>query len=132
MSCSDGIGDLLARLRNAQNAMMRNVKVSFSRINMNILGVLRAEGYIADFTEIDVRKGVKEIDVFLKYHQNSPVIRSINRVSKPGRRIYYSSAEMPKFYNGLGVYILSTSKGLMIDHFARKLGIGGEVLCSVF
>jgi small subunit ribosomal protein S8 len=128
MSLSDPLGDMLTRIRNGQKARKKFVSCPKSRLRENVLSVLKKEGFIHDYAvENDMLK------IVLKYQdQGRPVIREITRVSKPGRRIYSGSQTMPKFYNGLGVSIVSTPKGVMSDYDARTANVGGEVLCRVF
>ncbi|MGN7661840.1 MAG: 30S ribosomal protein S8 [Anaplasma sp.] len=133
MSLSDPIADFLTRLRNGQAGMNKVVSVPASKVVKAVLGILLAEGYIEGFKEEEYRgPAVRYFRVFLKYYSCAPVIKRIVRVSRPGKRVYSSAEKMPKFYNGLGVYIVSTSQGVMLDYRARKLGIGGEILCGVF
>ncbi len=132
MSFSDPIGDLLTRIRNGQRARKESVTAPASKLRMNVLEVLKREGFIRDFSEYDVRQGIKEIKVELKYHEGDPVIREISRVSKPGRRVYSKIKDLTRFYNGLGIAILSTPRGVMSDAEARAQNVGGEVLCQVF
>ncbi len=132
MALSDSIGDFLTRIRNAQLAMMKVVIVPFSRMNYSILKILQNEGYIVSFAENKVRNKIFCFSIKLKYYNSLPVINDIVRVSKPGKRIYFSVKKIPKFYNGLGIIILSTSKGIMSDSHARKLNVGGEILCGIF
>ncbi|WP_333023713.1 30S ribosomal protein S8 [Wolbachia endosymbiont of Pentidionis agamae] len=131
MALSDSIGDFITRIRNAQLAMHKKTKVLFSKINLSILGILKEEGYIVDYSK-ESKGNVSCLIVKLKYYNNSPVVTNIARVSKPGQRYYCKSKNVNKFYNGLGIFILSTSKGIMTDYSARELKVGGEVLCSVF
>lgn len=132
MSMSDTIADLLTRIRNGQSARKVSVAAPFSKFKINVLEVLKAEGYIKDFKKREVRKGIYEIDVDLKYYENEPVIQKIQRVSKPGCRIYSSISDLKPISNGLGVSILSTPRGVMSDVKARELNVGGEVICQVF
>ena len=132
MSFSDPIGDLLTRIRNGQRARKESVSAPASKLRMNVLEVLKREGFIRDFSEYDVRPGIMEIKVELKYHEGDPVIREISRVSKPGRRVYSKIKDLTRFYNGLGIAILSTPRGVMSDAEARAQNVGGEVLCQVF
>ncbi|MGN7678905.1 MAG: 30S ribosomal protein S8 [Anaplasma sp.] len=133
MSLSDPIADFLTRLRNGQAGMNKVVSVPASKVVKAVLEILLAEGYIKDFKEEEYRgPTIRYFKVFLKYYNCAPVIKRIVRVSRPGKRVYSSAEKMPKFYNGLGVYIVSTSQGVMLDYKARKLGIGGEILCGVF
>lgn len=128
---SDPLGDTLTRIRNGQKASKDIVEVSFSSLHLAVLDVLKREGYIRTFQEREIQKGIKAIDVELKYFESSPVIREIKRVSKPGRRVYSKIKDLKVICNGLGVSILSTPKGVMPDHEARKANVGGEVLCTV-
>jgi small subunit ribosomal protein S8 len=132
MSINDPLGDMLTRIRNAQ--MRRRPKVSSpaSRLRARVLDVLVEEGYIRGYTEVEMRKGVSEFEIELKYANGQPAIREIHRVSKPGRRVYSAVKELPTVANGLGVSILSTPKGVMSDSRAREENVGGEVLCNVF
>ncbi len=132
MAMSDPLGDLLTRIRNAQRTGKSVVLTPHSRLRLNVLDVLQREGYIRGFSEGSDERGHPQIEVQLKYHDGEPVIREIARVSKPGRRVYSKIKELPRFYNGLGIAILSTPKGVMADHEARSQNVGGEVLCRVF
>ena len=132
MSMTDPVADLLTRIRNGQQARKSAVKSPASRLRANVLDVLKREGYIRGFSEQEVRPGVRELLVELKYHEGVPVIREISRVSKPGRRVYSKIKELPKVRNGLGISILSTPRGVMSDAEARTHNVGGEVLCQVF
>ena len=130
MSMSDPIADMLTRIRNAQSANKSSVSMPASKTKKAIAQLLREEGYVADVdTATEDAKPV--MTVALKYYEGKPVIDQITRVSRPGLRIYKSSDELPQVRNGLGVAIISTSKGLMSDRAARKAGIGGEVICFV-
>ena len=129
---NDSIADLLTRIRNAQTARHETVSVETSIMKKSIVQILLDEGYISSFEEVDNGKN-KDIVITLKYvNKNQKVITGLNRISKPGRRIYASCEELPKVLNGLGIVIVSTSKGVMTDREARKLGIGGEVLAYVW
>ncbi len=132
MSVNDPLGDMLTRIRNAQ--MRRKTKVSTpgSRLRQNVLDVLQAEGFIRGYAATDFGNGRTEFEIELKYYDQQPVIRKIDRVSKPGRRVYVAVDNLPRVANGLGVSILSTPKGVMADHDAREAHVGGEVLCTVF
>jgi len=132
MSLSDPLGDLLTRIRNAQSARQSRCTAPASKLRENVLEVLKREGYIRAFATEELRPGVKVIAIELKYSEGEPAIKEIHRVSKPGRRVYSKIAELPRFYNGLGISILSTPKGVMSDHEARTANVGGEVLCRVF
>ncbi|MBU6507185.1 MAG: 30S ribosomal protein S8 [Alphaproteobacteria bacterium] len=129
---TDPLGDLLARIRNAQQARKATVQSPASKIRANVLEVLQREGYIRGYSREEVRPGVAELTIELKYVDGEPVIREITRVSKPGRRVYSRIADLPRVYNGLGISILSTPKGVMSDNEARAANLGGEVLCRVF
>ncbi len=130
MALSDSIGDFLTRIRNAQLAMHRATRVLFSNMNSSILEILK-EGYILDY-EKQVVDNLPSFIVKLKYYEKSPVISDIVRVSKPGCRRYSKYKDISKAYNGLGIFIISTPKGVMTDYNAHKLKVGGEVLCRVF
>ena len=132
MSVNDPIGDMLARIRNAQERGKSKVSTPASRLRERVLEVLQNEGFIRGFTTVQHDGGKAEIEIELKYFDGSPVIRELQRVSKPGRRVYASVATMPTVYNGLGISILSTPKGVMSDADARAQNVGGEVLCTVF
>jgi small subunit ribosomal protein S8 len=132
MTMSDPLGDMLTRIRNGQRARQAVVASPASKIRANVLEVLKREGYIRGFTREDLRPGVAELKIELKYVDGEPVIREINRVSKPGRRIYSRIADLPRSYNGLGIAILSTPRGVLSDNEARAAKVGGEVLCRVF
>jgi small subunit ribosomal protein S8 len=131
MNISDPIGDMLARIRNAQERGKNKVAVPPSKLRERVLEVLHREGYIRGFTTIE-KDGKSELEVELKYFDGTPVIKEIHRVSKPGRRVYASVTTLPSVYNGLGISILSTPKGVMSDSDARAQNVGGEVLCTVF
>jgi small subunit ribosomal protein S8 len=131
MSMNDPLGDLLSRIRNAQMRNKSKVTSPNSRLRESVLGVLKNEGYIRGYTVVE-REGRSEIEIELKYFDGEPVIREIERVSKPGRRVYTSVRNMPRINNGLGVTIVSTPKGVMADHDARDANVGGEILCTVF
>ena len=132
MSMSDPLGDLLTRIRNGQRAGKSVITTPASKLRENLLGVLEREGYIRGFERYEVRTGVEELRVELKYNEGEPVINEIMRVSKPGRRVYAKIKDLPKVYNGLGISILSTPRGVMSDHEARQANVGGEVLCQIF
>jgi small subunit ribosomal protein S8 len=132
MTMSDPLGDMLTRIRNGQRARQAVVTLPASKLRANVLEVLKREGYIRGFTSEYVRAGVAEIKIELKYVDGEPVIREIARVSKPGRRIYSGIVDLPRFYSGLGIAILSTPQGVMSDNEARAAKVGGEVLCQVF
>ena len=132
MAMSDPLGDMLTRIRNAQRARMSVVLSPASSLRTNVLEVLRREGYIRGYSQAEVRKGIAELRIELKYHEGEPVIKEIKRVSKPGRRVYSKIKDLPRVYNGLGIAILSTPQGVMSDQEARTANVGGEVLCRVF
>ncbi len=132
MALSDPVGDMLTRIRNGQAARLDSVTMPASRLRANVLDVLQREGYIRGYLEEEVRGGIREIRVELKYDNGKPVIREVHRVSTPGRRIYSKISDLPKVYNGLGISILSTPRGVMSDSEARTANVGGEVLCKVF
>jgi small subunit ribosomal protein S8 len=132
MTMSDPLGDMLTRIRNAQGARKSIVVSPASKLRANVLGVLQREGFIRGFSEAELRPGISEITIELKYHEGSPVIKKITRVSRPGRRVYRKIKDLPRVYNGLGIAILSTPRGVMSDNEARAANVGGEVLCQVF
>lgn len=133
MSMTDNIADMLTRIRNAQKSKMISMFVPHSKMKCSILDVLKAEGYIKSYVVNNMSHNINEIEVTLKYSvSGKPVIQEIQRVSKPGKRAYSSSVAMKPYYNGMGIYILSTSKGVLSDRDARRLGVGGEVICKVF
>jgi small subunit ribosomal protein S8 len=133
MSMTDTIADMLTRIRNGQKTKLLFVDVPYSRTKCDILNVLQEEGYITGYTVNDVKKGIKNIQVRLKYSASGmPTIREITRVSKPGKRAYTAIEDLRGYYNGMGIYILSTSRGVISDRAARKDGVGGEVICKVF
>ena len=132
MSMSDTLGDMLTRIRNGQSANKAVVDTPASRFRGNVLDVLKREGYIRNFSKVEKRPGINEFKIELKYYDGKPVISEIKRVSTPGRRIYSSINDLPKTYNGLGISILSTPRGVMSDNEARAAHVGGEVLCQVF
>jgi small subunit ribosomal protein S8 len=132
MAINDPLGDMLTRIRNAQMRKKSKVTTPGSRIRANVLDVLKDEGYIRGYSTTELGNGRTEFDIELKYFDGQPVIREIERVSKPGRRVYAAVDGMPRVGNGLGITIVSTSKGVMADHAAREANVGGEVLCKVF
>ena len=131
MSLSDPIGDMLARIRNSQVRNHKKVQLPSSKFKVKIVEVLKSEGYIIDF-KVDDDEKKPNLEINLKYNFGNPVISNIERISKPGRRIYSSAESLPKINNGLGVAIVSTPKGVMTDVDARKQKIGGEIICKVF
>ena len=132
MSMSDTLGDMLTRIRNGQSAKKSVVDAPASRFRGNVLDVLKREGYIRNYTQIEKRPGINEFKIELKYYDGKPVISEIKRVSTPGRRIYSGIKDLPKVYNGLGISIISTPRGVMSDNEARAAQIGGEVLCYIW
>jgi len=132
MSMTDPLGDMLTRIRNGQHAHKTNVTAPASKLRANVLEVLKREGFIRGFTQYEVRPGIQELRIELKYHDGDPVIREIDRVSTPGRRVYSKLKDLSRIYNGLGISILSTPRGVMSDAEARDANVGGEVLCRVF
>ncbi|MBI1207321.1 MAG: 30S ribosomal protein S8 [Azospirillum sp.] len=132
MALSDPLGDMLTRIRNGQRARMSSVESPASQLRSNVLEVLKREGYIRGFSQRELRPGVAALKIELKYHEGEPVIRQIDRVSKPGRRVYSKIADLGRIYSGLGISILSTPRGVMSDSEARAANVGGEVLCRVF
>lgn len=132
MLVNDPLGDMLTRIRNGQSARLTTIKSPASKLRANVLEVLKREGYIRDFSVKQNENGGGEINVELKYSEGQPVIREIARVSKPGRRVYSQVKDVPRVYNGLGISILSTPRGVLSDKEARAANVGGEVLCRVF
>ena len=129
---NDPLGDMLTRIRNAGMRRKGKVNTPGSRLRANVLDVLQQEGYIRGYSQTDFGNGRTEFEIELKYYDGEPVIRQIERVSKPGRRVYSAVTAMPRVANGLGITIISTPKGVMADHVAREQNVGGEVLCRVF
>ena len=132
MTTHDPISDLITRIRNAQMRSKSKVSTPGSRMRANVLEVLKSEGYIRGYATLEHAGGRSEIEIELKYADGEPVIREIDRVSKPGRRVYVSAKNLPRVKNGLGISVLSTPKGIMADHDAREANVGGEVLFTVF
>ena len=132
MSMSDPLGDMLTRIRNGQSARKQVVVSPASKLRSNVLEVLKREGFIRGYSTGEIRSGVSEVTIELKYQEGEPVIREIRRVSRPGRRVYAKIKDLPRVYNGLGIAILSTPRGVMSDNEARAANVGGEVLCQVF
>ncbi len=132
MTMTDPLGDMLTRIRNGQRAGKTTITVPASRLRSNVLDVLQREGYIRGYSLAELRTGISELTVELKYAEGEPVIREINRISKPGRRVYSSIRKLQPVYNGLGIAILSTPRGVMSDAEARAANVGGEVICRVF
>jgi small subunit ribosomal protein S8 len=132
MNLNDPIGDMITRIRNAQSRTKSKVSTPGSKLRKSVLDVLKSEGYIRDYSTLERSDGRTEFEIELKYFDGAPVIRAIERVSKPGRRVYASVRNLPRVNNGLGVAIISTPKGVMADHAAREANVGGEILCRVF
>ncbi len=132
MAINDPVGDMLTRIRNAQMRRRGTVSTPGSTLRARVLDVLKSEGFIRDYSTTEFGNGRTEISIELKYYEGQPVIRSVERVSKPGRRVYASVDTMPRVSDGLGIIIMSTPQGVMADHEARERNVGGEVLCKVF
>jgi small subunit ribosomal protein S8 len=132
MAMTDPVGDLLTRIRNGQLRGLFKIKSPNSRLRASLLDVLKEEGYIRDYTAVELSTGKRELEIELKYHEGQPVIRELKRVSTPGRRVYTSVKDLKPHRQGLGVSIVSTPKGVMTDSHAREANVGGEVLCQVF
>ncbi|MDI6741339.1 MAG: 30S ribosomal protein S8 [Smithella sp.] len=133
MGMTDPIADMLTRIRNANKARFKTVNVSMSKMNVNISKVLKDAGYINNYDKVKSDEGQQMLEIILKYPDaKSKVITNIKRISKPGRRIYVPADNIPKVLNGLGISILSTSKGVVTDAEARELNVGGEILCNVW
>ena len=131
MSLSDPIGDMIARIKNAHMRNHKTVELPSSNFKIKISNILKSEGYILDYkTNSEINKSI--LLIYLKYHSGNPVISTIERVSKPGRRIFSRAESLPKINNGLGIAIVSTPKGVMTDIDARKQKVGGEIICKVF
>lgn len=130
MSMTDPIADMLTRIRNGQSAVKKSIKLPSSKLKESIAKVLKEEGYILDFST-ETSGSHTQMSIELKYYKGSPVIENIKRISRPGLRIYKSKDELPKVLGGLGIAIVSTSKGVMTDRAARAIGHGGEVICIV-
>ena len=131
MAFNDSLSDMLARIKNAHKANKAFTSCYKSKLNMNVLSVLKDEGYIRDFQDVELRKGINNIKIDLKYYNGTPVIKRIKRISKPGIRVYSKINDLQKSYGGLGISILSTPKGVMSDQKARDNIVGGEILCEV-
>ena len=132
MSINDPLGDLLTRIRNGQASHLTTVDCPASKLRTNVLEVLKREGYIRDYSVSKNDNGSATVTVELKYAEGQPVIREIARISKPGRRVYSQVKDVPRIYNGLGISIVSTPRGVLSDKEAREANVGGEVLCRVF
>ena len=131
MNLNDPLGDMLTRIRNAQQRGRSTVVTPASKLRARVLDVLQSEGYIRGYTEVE-KDGKHEIEIELKYYDGAPVISEVRRISKPGRRVYSGSKDIPLVRNGLGISIVSTPKGVMSDSSARNENVGGEILCRVF
>ena len=129
---NDPLGDLLTRIRNGQSARLSTVSSPASKHRISVLEVLKREGYIRDYSVLKKDNGSADLTVELKYSEGQPVIKEISRVSKPGRRVYSKVTEVPRFFNGLGITILSTPRGVLSDKEALEANVGGELLCRVF
>ena len=132
MSLSDPIGDMIARIKNAQSRNHKKVNLPSSNFKVRIADILKNEGFIKDFKTNNEDNNKTVLSLELKYHSGNPVINAFERVSKPGRRIFSSADSLPKINNGLGIAIISTPKGVMTDIDARKQKVGGEIICKVF
>jgi small subunit ribosomal protein S8 len=132
MAVNDPIGDLITRIRNAGLRKKSKLSAPKSRLRASVLEVLKSEGYIRDYATVEHKDGRNEVEIELKYFEGQPAIREIERVSKPGRRVYVSVKNLPRINNGLGIAIVSTPKGVMADHAARDANVGGEILLTVF
>ena len=132
MSLSDPIGDMLARLKNSQMRNHKKIELPSSKFKSKIAEILKSEGYIIDYEVVASENNKTNLLITLKYSSGNPVISSIERISKPGRRIFSSAESLPKVNNGLGIAIISTPKGVMTDIDARKQKVGGEIICKVF
>ncbi|MBR9826903.1 MAG: 30S ribosomal protein S8 [Alphaproteobacteria bacterium] len=131
MPVNDPLGDMLTRIRNALMRSKRSVSTPASALRRRVLDVLKSEGYIRDYAEVEHANGQKEYEIELKYYEGDAVISEIKRISKPGRRVYSGVKDLPLVQNGLGIAILSTPKGVMSDSSAREANVGGEILCHV-
>ena len=132
MTMSDPLGDMLTRIRNGQRNSAATVICPASKLRANVLDALKREGYIRGFSWAELRAGIQELTIELKYYEGEPVIKEISRISTPGRRIYSRIKDLRRVYNGLGISILSTPYGVLPDAEAREKNVGGEVLCQVF
>ena len=132
MSVSDPVGDMLTRIRNGLHRHKNSISTPASKLRARVLDVLQSEGYIRGYSQVEYGSGKSEFEIELKYFENEPVIRKIERVSKPGRRVYVGAKSIEHVANGLGIAILSTPQGVMADHEAREKNVGGEYLCRVF
>jgi len=131
MTIIDPVGDMFTRIRNGQMRSLSRIDVPASKFRLQILEILKLEGYINNFF-VEKNQNINTLKVDLKYYEGNPVIKDIKRISKPGRRVYSRAISIPKIQNGLGLAIVSTSKGVMSDSEARKNNLGGEIICKVF
>ncbi len=132
MAMTDPLGDMLTRIRNGLKAHKETIPAPASKNRQRVLDVLEREGYIRGYECVDLENNKAELQIMLKYAEGAPVIRSIARVSKPGRRVYSSVRDLPRVHNGLGISIVSTPKGVLSDQEAREANVGGEIICTVF
>ncbi len=132
MTMTDPVGDMLTRIRNGQHAKKASVSSPASKLRKAVLDVLQAEGFIRGYKEVNVRPGVNELEIELKYFEGEAAIKTLKRVSKPGRRIYSAPNDINRVANGLGISIISTSSGVITDAEARTRNVGGEVICEVY
>ena len=132
MTFTDPIGDMFSRIRNGQMRLLNSIDIPSSNFRKNILKILKDEGFIKDYYIEKSKNNKISLKINLKYYEGDPVIKEIKRISKPGRRVYSRSTSIPKVMNGLGLAIVSTSKGVMSDTDARKNNLGGEIICRVF
>ena len=132
MTMSDPLSDMLTRIRNGQRARKSSIVAPASKLRSGVLEVLKREGFIRGYSQYELRPGLNEFKIELKYHEGDPVIREINRVSTPGCRVYSKIKDLSRMYDGLGISILSTPRGVLSDSEARAANVGGEVLCQVF
>lgn len=132
MTMSDPLSDMLTRIRNGQRARKSSIVAPASKLRSGVLEVLKREGFIRGYSQYELRPGLNELKIELKYHEGDPVIREINRVSTPGCRVYSKIKDLSRMYDGLGISILSTPRGVLSDSEARAANVGGEVLCQVF
>lgn len=132
MAINDPVSDLITRIRNGQLRGLSKVTTPASKLRGRLLDVLKSEGYIRGYAEVEHKGAAREYEIELKYHEGRPVIRELTRVSKPGRRVYNSVSELKPYRGGLGISIISTPQGVMSDADAREKNVGGEVLCQVF
>ena len=132
MTLTDPIGDMFSRIRNGQLRSLNSINIPSSNFRRNILAILKSEGYIKDFFIEKTINNKVVLKINLKYYEGNPVIKEIRRISKPGRRVYSRANSIPKVMNGLGLAIVSTSRGVMSDTDARKNNLGGEIICRIF